>query len=715
MNSSLHTSEIPLNSSLHGAQRRSQRDILKRDLQSAVKYGIKEHGHDSPSGEPRWKYTFADIVYITDSTSTIEVTSYAIEFPLEKKEISNRMTEQYQEAKRRISSNPKIITSHHVFIVDMSASMRESDLNGHKSRYRAVYYSLAEEFILPQMEILGAFTGTDVISLIEMRDDATILLELEPISWLLYNKFVELSERKKKDSAFQNGNYIPSIRTAFEILLAYDHERCTLSLFFLSDGRPSDSHTLFKGSRSSGELFMQVLLNIIEEPCLRFNTRMTIIACGYGSTDFGIMKSIIQKAIDCNVKNARFLETSIDPDALSSTMSSIISSTTEMRTMLSRLSFAKGDNNRVLSQAKKEVLPSNLLESTTNHFLMDKWRKYVNPPGEPILLSRREEGIKNCECYTINKFKRGCDTFYIKRNFQSPNASGIMVKKEYFGAGAERLVFEMFEIDINGNTVGQPLVAKESKYELREKQEKFHMSFLKTQQESAFLALKFNKALDSLNVDKMIPRIMFLECYVYLCDKGKIEFLCENKLNQDKYRKWNDNAGGVDGVNSNKNVIKQVQHIEEIDYSAGVHKNFTIAEGDSEEDNSDEDSSEDGDNNNDKKNTIPQCNPRIQSLQSSVLDSDVPQTFSHWTHVYTKRHKLVCDIQGELVSTPSGNVFLCTDPCIHRRLRKDGKSSKKYGRTNKASSGINEFFESHKCNALCEILKIDVKVKKTFN
>ena len=79
----LPTQDIPFVSSIHGRERRTQRDISKRDLQSAVKYGIKERGFPHPkTGAKRWKYTYNDIVYITDATSTVEVTSWALELPL---------------------------------------------------------------------------------------------------------------------------------------------------------------------------------------------------------------------------------------------------------------------------------------------------------------------------------------------------------------------------------------------------------------------------------------------------------------------------------------------------------------------------------------------------------------------------------------------------------------------------------------------------------
>ena len=44
------------------------------------------------------------------------------------------------------------------------------------------------------------------------------------------------------------------------------------------------------------------------------------------------------------------------------------------------------------------------------------------------------------------------------------DATGIAVKKEYFGEGAERIVYEMYEVDKFGQPVGEPLVAKESLY-----------------------------------------------------------------------------------------------------------------------------------------------------------------------------------------------------------------------------------------------------------
>ncbi len=135
--SSFETSNIPFLSSVHGRERRYQRDISKRDLQSAVQNGKKEEASANPTtGEKRFKYTYADIVYITDESSTREITSWALPVPFQALEISKSLAIQYVEAKRRLGYNNQIITSHAVFIVDMSGSMRNSDMIGPRSRYQ---------------------------------------------------------------------------------------------------------------------------------------------------------------------------------------------------------------------------------------------------------------------------------------------------------------------------------------------------------------------------------------------------------------------------------------------------------------------------------------------------------------------------------------------------------------------------------------------------
>ncbi len=106
------TDDIQIVSSIHGRQRRSQRDITKRDLQSAIKYGNKIKGKTSKKHGETWIYEFAEVVYVTDYTSTIEITSWAVELPISEVIISEELEDSIKEAKRRIVDNPAIITSH---------------------------------------------------------------------------------------------------------------------------------------------------------------------------------------------------------------------------------------------------------------------------------------------------------------------------------------------------------------------------------------------------------------------------------------------------------------------------------------------------------------------------------------------------------------------------------------------------------------------------
>eukprot|EP00759_Apiculatamorpha_spiralis_P050605 PhF_6_TR4837/c1_g1_i2/m.6735/K08292/EEF2K; elongation factor 2 kinase len=69
-----------------------------------------------------------------------------------------------------------------------------------------------------------------------------------------------------------------------------------------------------------------------------------------------------------------------------------------------------------------------------------------------------------------------------------------------------------------------------------------------------------------------------------------------------------------------------------------------------------------------------------------------PQAFSHFTYEYSKGELVVCDIQGV--------DDRYTDPQIHSA---DGKG---YGRGNLGAKGIQRFLESHKCNPVCEFLRL---------
>ena len=121
------TSDILVLSTIHGRQRRSERDLTKRDLQAAVKYGKKERGYADRHGRPRWMFTFADIVYITDSTCTVEITSYPLPIHVAAAPITREMCKIHAAALLAVEI-PRTWTSHTVLVVDQSGSMKKPDI-----------------------------------------------------------------------------------------------------------------------------------------------------------------------------------------------------------------------------------------------------------------------------------------------------------------------------------------------------------------------------------------------------------------------------------------------------------------------------------------------------------------------------------------------------------------------------------------------------------
>eukprot|EP01035_Chromulina_nebulosa_P026959 gene26959-35373_t len=686
----LPTNQIPIISSIHGRERRQQRDITKRDLQAAIKYGTKEAQYRL--GKLRWKYTFADVVYITDETSTVEVTSYAVELALTPVVITERMNIQLKEARDRIGKNSKIITSHMVLIVDMSTSMSMADMNGHRSRARGVYYTIAEDVISvrlhpPEFGKIGGdnTTFTDVVTLIEMRSGATVVFEREPISWQLYNRFCSLREEQLTK---QHGNYYPSFQSAFSILRAHLSDlNCALCIFFFSDGAPSDFSTSSKLYLPEEYHFPNNLNSLVRNECSLYRSRLTLTAFGFGksSTNFSVMQSMIDIARQEGVK-ASFGQSAFDPSDLRTLLSSTVTSLTETRTLLSRLTLASSDAPRQKVVAEKEIF----VPSSASLFDAEDWEFFV--PTTAININRVDL-IFYQESNGSYKGKWEMIPFAEKHS-----AVGFAVGKKYFGEGAERVVYKMTEVNARNEAIGPALVAKESFYQHKKQDachlERWHRTFIKTQRKASTLAGKFNAKLDTLGVDKMIYRVKFLSCSIYNAKVGGkcVSYLAEKQLDPNKYLKYNNNAGGVDG-NAQQNAkafeIPHLPHLP-VDLKATPAKKLGVINEDEEDDEEDSDGEADA--------PLPAllASAQTMALQSKVFDGDIPQAFTHWTYSYTKREMMVCDLQGQLNME---GYFELTDPCIHSQTQK-------YGRTDHGATGFRLFFNSHQCNHLCKILSI---------
>ena len=71
------TSAVVVLSSPHGRMRHAQRLIEKRDLQAAVKYGVKRAAYNQ-RGRLRYKFEFKDVVYISDETCPPSVSTSSL-------------------------------------------------------------------------------------------------------------------------------------------------------------------------------------------------------------------------------------------------------------------------------------------------------------------------------------------------------------------------------------------------------------------------------------------------------------------------------------------------------------------------------------------------------------------------------------------------------------------------------------------------------------
>ena len=197
---SLDTKDITLLSHQHGRQRRNERGIEKLELQAAIKYGRKERAHPGRDGAARWRFTHKGVVYVTDATCRHEVTSW-------------RLDAAPPAPPPYAAAGGAGFLSHTVIVVDRSGSMRREDIPGYATRTEAVYDCLAREFVKPQLG-LSKGAGRAVVTLIEMGDDAEVLLNRAPLDVGLLAFF----EERAYSRARSHGNYLPALDMVLDVL-----------------------------------------------------------------------------------------------------------------------------------------------------------------------------------------------------------------------------------------------------------------------------------------------------------------------------------------------------------------------------------------------------------------------------------------------------------------------------------------------------------------
>ena len=654
--SDLRTSSIELISSTHGRQRRLERDISKKDLQAAIKYGLVEPQYHAVVGL-RHKVTYNNIIYITDATMTKEVTSFsAIQLPLEKYPIDTFLSQQINEQRRRLSTGITAITSHTVIIVDQSASMNNGDVMGHRTRSRSAYYQIANEMIAGPL-LKEHLSYTDVVTVIEMREDAVVSqsIYMEPCTWELHNKLVDLANEPLRGKG--HGNYYPALCEALKVLSSTDNSTCALLLMFLSDGRPSDAHTLFKYSFK--ELYRrqahtrETILSTVEIMCRKFKERLTFGTFGFAFDNgdlFELMKSMAERAKKAGA-SAGF-SSGIDTNSLRTSLRTMSQSLMSTRANLSSIGVGSHPKQTVRPEQMKIVS-----DGTDTKFNSTDYNYHMEDPNKGGLVRYG---------YFIDRYND--ELIFTSVPLQHPLAKGVAINKTFFDNGAERIVLECTEVTEELVPIGQPLVAKLCLSKSDKDQLPFHQICGRTQVEARRLARNFNKRLDFYNLK--IPRIEFLEVSFYTMwsrvepNKAPVctsSYLVEKRLDSARYRKYNNNQGGV--TNVNKQMIP-------IDTNANVGVRYQE----------------------DKEESIQNIS---QVEVNRIIDDDIPQAFSHWSYNYTKGELLVCDLQGELRQD-----FCLTDPAI------SSSRQRMYGDTDLGKVGQKRFFETHQCNPLCRILHL---------
>lgn len=509
------------------------------------------------------------------------------------------------------------------------------------------------------------------------------------MTWVFYNLFIQ---QPKQSNSNEHGNYIPSLDLAMQVLEMDDHDHLSLYLMFLSDGRPSDL-VLSKINKGYPRVTMSDIFKRASAISKRFKKRLSFGTVGFGTPidDFTVLHTMAQRMSRGGAVGTFHRSNLKKMGSLATSLANMSSTLTKTRTLLSMIQGeTRIERHIIISNFKKNI---------------------VTPPRSWETITVRENMLYCLQLTQSNCTDGKAKLEWKRRPLLNARAAGIAYNNHPFGKGAERLVYQLQEIDASGKFVGAPLVGKDSKFDNSGDSTAFHYVFCKTQMVAADLAKTFNQKLDiSPQIGEMVPRIKFLECFVYCFfdeDYAEYGYLVEKQLDDTQYRKWNDNQGGVRGQRDNpvRRTLEFKVDARKMLKSLKPIIQDTIMEEDEDEENSEDETSTFRDVD------VYEMRRRLKNLQLSkkasvnllpILNEDVPQAFTHFTHNWTKREKMVCDLQGVLDTSCVPPVFEFTDPVIHYKS-KSGRT-RVFGRTDHGLKGMHEFFKTHKCNNVCQAL-----------
>jgi Mg-chelatase subunit ChlD len=384
--------ESELLSTHHDRERRQQRQIQKIDLLRARRFGMCEPGRGG-----RLKYTLGGKVFIYDPRSNKAVTSFdnrdkggessGSKFvdPVMIEKSNEHDTDVLEMAHEimhvTVLSKKHLWKSHTVLVVDMSGSMRNDDVDGARCRSDGVWTCLARDFVKSQLE-KESTTLYDLVSVVVMRDTAEVVIRHEPTDWVLYNKIVDMREwtTLKPEG---HGYYLPALQQVHSLLRINDLGSCALSVFFFSDGKPSEPCSATSNIvKTTGDI------------ASRFGRRLTLCCVGMASRneDFTVLEDMVKEAKAFGAV-ASFNRPSLDADSLSHIISSHVSSLTSTKTELTETKTGRGKTVRTDIVRERVDTPDDAWPT-------EDWRIFV-----PRVLATMKAGILtmfgNGTCVTV--------------------------------------------------------------------------------------------------------------------------------------------------------------------------------------------------------------------------------------------------------------------------------------------------------------------------
>lgn len=454
MNTNNNTSLITILSSEHGRLRREQRDIQKRDLQKALRHGKLEKAWGD-----RWKVEYDGIVFITNKSRNREITSFPS--PLSNAPVDDDTYNEHIKAMEIISRKADMCTSHTILVVDNSGSMRTHDIPLHRDRQVAAFSTMALEYVAEQL-FNGNANNRDVVSLVEFSKTAKIIFRKEPISWVLFNKLLNRRDRsgyltrtlsQHSDTVYCESNYLPALIVAEELLALENHEDCALSMFFLSDGEPTDA--------AHNSLLPSAALRLMKERVAttanRFDYQLNMSFVGFGGStkDFECLKSMAEAANEsAEMPIARFVYCDKLANSIGAAITSLAESTTLTRTAL------MSGERRTKVNTRTDIKPEESSSSSSPSLSNADWNRYkivlhsiFNPITNAFMPYRglpagalREENLDEAQML----LRRDRLPPYIKMN------------KGYLGTGVERVAYCCHLSDENGAPKLGAMIAKET-------------------------------------------------------------------------------------------------------------------------------------------------------------------------------------------------------------------------------------------------------------